>query len=105
MATVSFEKKSLYGIASGAIVVTSVEDDIISVVVSGRYVAKENAKSVTIGKLPYYSNGRFLFPVAASRSIRDRDTVMQIDPDGTILLLNVVAGTEYTFNQSVPFTW
>ena len=105
MAIANFEYKALFGTASGTITTTSVGDEIVSVVVSGRFVAKQSAKSVVIGQLENYSNGRYMFPVAAWRSTRDRDTVMQIDPDGKILLLNVVAGTEYIFHQPVPFTW
>lgn len=105
MASATFETKPLFPAASGTIVTTSVGDEIISVVVSGRVKATKTAKSLVIGQLDYYENGQYLLPVAARRATRDRDTVMQIDADGKILLLNVVADTEYTFHQPVPFTW
>ena len=105
MTIANFEHKPLFGTASGVITTTSVGDEIVSVVVDGCFTAKQSAKSVVIGRLENYSNGRYMFPVSAWRSTRDRDTVMQIDPDGKILLLNVTAGTEYTFHQPIPFTW
>lgn len=103
--SVDFENIQLYAPASGVVTVTSVGDEIISMEIKGRATASQSSRSIVIGKLKYYQGGTMLFPVAAVRQVRDRDTVMQIDPDGKILLLNVVAGTEYTFHQPVPFVW
>lgn len=95
---------SLINGAQGVVEMVCLEDDVLRAVCVGKFQSTTGANELHIGTMP--TGGRpthhVLYPVLASRTIRDRDAFIQVNPDGKIFMMAAKANTEYTFAIPLP---
>lgn len=90
--------------AQGVVEMVCLNDDVLRAVCVGKFHSKNGVKALHIGTMP--TGGRLthhvLYPVLASRTIRDRDAFIQVNPDGSIFMMGAAANMEYTFAIPLP---
>ena len=90
--------------AQGVVEMVCLGDDVLRAVCVGKFQSTTAANGIHIGTMP--TGGRpthiVLYPVLASRTVRDRDAFIQVNPDGKIFMMAAHANTEYTFAIPLP---
>lgn len=90
--------------AQGVVEMVCLKDDVLRAVCVGKFQSTTDANALHIGTMP--TGGRpthyVLYPVLASRTVRDRDAFIQVNPDGKIFMMAAKANTEYTFAIPLP---
>ena len=103
-ATITRYLDTLINGASGVIEMVFINDDILRAVMIGKFTSKSDANELHIGTIP--SGGRathiVLYPMLASRTIRDMDGFIKIITDGKIYVMGAKANVEYTFCIPLP---
>ena len=90
--------------AQGVIEMVCLENDVLRAVCVGKFQSTTAANGLHIGTIPTGNRPTHyvLYPVLASRTVRDRDAFIQINPDGKIFMMAAQANTEYTFAIPLP---
>ena len=90
--------------AQGVVEMVCLGDDILRAVCVGKFQSTTATNGLHIGTMPTgrRSTHMVLYPVLASRTVRDRDAFIQVEPDGRIYMMGAHANTEYTFSIPLP---
>ena len=103
-ATITRYLDTLINGASGVIEMVFINDDILRAVMIGKFKSNNAANGLHIGTIPSGSRATHsvLYPMLASRTIRDMDGFIQINNDGKIYIMEAKANMEYTFCIPLP---
>ena len=90
--------------AQGVVEMVCLENDVLRAVCVGKFTSSTAANELHIGTMPTGNRPthHVLYPVLASRTVRDRDAFIQVNPDGKIHIMAAKANTEYTFSIPLP---
>ena len=90
--------------AQGVVEMVCLENDVLRAVCVGKFASSTEANALHIGTMPTGNRPTHyvLYPVLASRTVRDRDAFIQVNPDGRIYMMGAKAHTEYTFSIPLP---
>ena len=90
--------------AQGVVEMVCLENDVLRAVCVGKFQSTTAANGIHIGTMPTGNRPTHyvLYPVLASRTVRDRDAFIQVNPDGKIFMMAAQANTEYTFAIPLP---
>ena len=90
--------------AQGVVEMVCLENDVLRAVCVGKFASSTETNALHIGTMPTGNRPTHyvLYPVLASRTVRDRDAFIQVNPDGRIYMMGAKANTEYTFSIPLP---
>lgn len=108
-ATVITYIDNLIGGATGRVEVTMMNGKPLRAICVGRFISSKDSTGIHIGTLPEGTRTtighQVLYPMLASRTIRDKDGFIQVNNDGKIFVMSASKNLEYTFCIELPVVY